>query len=243
VGDASNVNVTDGFLSPGDFDNIADDPFVEEVGTLTVNGDVTFAALGNLNMQIGATSDLLVTSGAIDLGSSILNLNLGAFMPHGIDSYTLISNTGAGAISNEFGTVNVNGVAAANDDLDLNGQTYHLSYAGGVGGNDLMLLPGAAPVGVPGDYNNDMVVDAADYVMFRAFEGTSNDLSGNGQETPPSNGIVDEDDYDYWTAHFGNPGGGGSGSVANAVPEPGTMVLVVFAMFGMLIFANRRSMN
>jgi hypothetical protein len=183
-------------------------------------------------MDIGSTSDQLVASGAIDLGASTLNLNLGAFVPDGVQSFTLISNTGAGAISDVFGTVNVNGVAAASPDLDLNGEAYHLSYAAGTGGNDLVLLPGAAPVGVPGDFNDDGFVDAGDYVTWRKGILPAND------EPPAGAG---PEDYDTWFEQFGSdgPGSGGSPTGDGAVPEPSAMLLAVIALFGISVAVKR----
>lgn len=62
----------------------------------------------------------------------------------------------------------------------------------------------------PGDHNNDGVVDAADYVVWRA-----NNL--NGQQG-----------YDDWRTNFGSPGPG-LGSGAAAVPEPASIVLILLS--------------
>ncbi len=68
--------------------------------------------------------------------------------------------------------------------------------------------------GLPGDYNDDGKVDAADYVVWRKGLGTT----------------YEQDDYDVWRARFGEPPGVGSGSSASAnatVPEPATIMLFV----------------
>jgi hypothetical protein len=60
-----------------------------------------------------------------------------------------------------------------------------------------------------GDYNQNGVVDAADYVVWRKTLGSmvpnfsGADGSGNGEVGP--------DDYGVWTAHFGETLGAGSG--------------------------------
>jgi hypothetical protein len=62
----------------------------------------------------------------------------------------------------------------------------------------------------PGDFNNDYVVDAADYVVWRRTDGTQ----GN---------------YDVWRANFGQAAGTGAtiGSAAiDWVPEPATISLL-----------------
>ena len=66
-------------------------------------------------------------------------------------------------------------------------------------------------VGLQGDFNNDHVVNAADYTTWRnnkgATEGTL--LSGNG-----NGGVVDDTDYALWKAHYGESSAGSGGSAA-----------------------------
>ncbi len=75
----------------------------------------------------------------------------------------------------------------------------------------------AAGATLLGDYNNNGVVDAADYVVWRKELGTT----------------FTQNDYNVWRANFGQtaPGAGsGAGSIANAaVPEPATLVLLTLA--------------
>lgn len=232
--DPSNVSVSDGTLSPGDLSiDSSSGLLIEHAGTLTVHGDVSLTDDSFFNINLGSTFDQLVAGGAIDLGGSTLNLALGAFVPDGVQSFTLISNTGAGSISDLFGTINIDGVAAASPDLNLNGETYHLSYAAGVGSNDLVLLPGATPVGLDGDYNDDGIVDAADYVIWRKGGSLEND-------TPPAG--AGPEDYDKWFEQFGTGGMGSGGSLSGnaAVPEPTTGLLVAVALCGFMAVAKRR---
>ncbi|TWT92912.1 hypothetical protein Pla108_40520 [Botrimarina colliarenosi] len=86
---------------------------------------------------------------------------------------------------------------------------------------------------IPGDYNLDGSVDAADYTVWRDNLNGSNDvLSGNGDESGPSAGVVDQADYDYWAANYGSTGG----ATAIGVPEPGSLLLAGLALVG----ASRR---
>ena len=78
----------------------------------------------------------------------------------------------------------------------------------------------ATPAGVAGDYNNNGVVDAADYVLWRNGGTLQNDA------TPG----VQPGDYDVWRANFGKTPGSGSGLDAAGVPEPGTLMLVLSAV-------------
>lgn len=82
--------------------------------------------------------------------------------------------------------------------------------------------------GLPGDYNQDGSVDAADYVVWRKNEGTTNPLPND-----PIGGTIDADQYNQWRTHFGQPTGNGPGAGAKATaPEPATLVLLMFAAAG-----------
>jgi hypothetical protein len=98
---------------------------------------------------------------------------------------------------------------------------------GGPAGSSFYMLIGSASVilqaaGLPGDFNFDGVVDAADYVTLR-----------QGQGYLPSH-------FDLWRANFGQPGSGtGAGGSANAaVPEPAAFVLAWGAL--LVAVARRR---
>jgi glucose/arabinose dehydrogenase len=66
-----------------------------------------------------------------------------------------------------------------------------------------------------GDYNDDGTVDAADYVVWRKTDGT-------------------QEGYDAWRAHFSQTTGSGATGSASAptVPEPATLVMLMFAAAG-----------
>jgi hypothetical protein len=88
------------------------------------------------------------------------------------------------------------------------------------------------PVAVPGDYNGNGTVDAADYVLWRKGGPLLNEV-----DTP---GTVNAADYTAWRARFGNTAGSGSGATASAaVPEPTTLVLLMFAATGWYLRRRR----
>ena len=102
--------------------------------------------------------------------------------------------------------------------------------ANGPGAFDMLVNP------LAGDYNDDGIVDAADYTVWRDHLGGSSLLN----ETV-SLGVVDQADYVEWKSHFGNTGGAGAGAVtAGTVPEPAGLLLVGIGMLA-AIGSRRRS--
>ena len=68
---------------------------------------------------------------------------------------------------------------------------------------------------LPGDFNGDGTVDAADYVVWRKYNGTNHVLpNDNGLGTP-----IRLSHYTLWRNNFGNPPDIGSGAGAN-LPSP-----------------------
>ena len=97
-------------------------------------------------------------------------------------------------------------------------------------------VPSSIPV-IPGDYNQDGVVDAADYTMWADNRGSTFDLGGNGDETGGSGGVVDVADYSLWKASFGNTA---AGSATGAVPEPTSLLVTLVGMLALALFNRRR---
>jgi hypothetical protein len=88
--------------------------------------------------------------------------------------------------------------------------------------------------GIEGDYNDNGVVDAADYVAWRNA-GPNDTLPHDS--TP---GTVTQADYDVWAANFGKPPGSGSSVGTSAgVPEPTAAVLAIVGFIA--AFAARRT--
>ena len=91
---------------------------------------------------------------------------------------------------------------------------------------------GSISAGVPGDYNGNGTVDAADYVLWRNGGPLAND---------PTPGVQPAD-YAFWRSHFGNTSGSGSADLAraSAVPEPASCLLVILAAGASCCVADRR---
>ena len=90
---------------------------------------------------------------------------------------------------------------------------------------------------MPGDYNNNGTVDAADYVLWRNGGPLANEVAG---VTP---GQVTAEDYTAWRARFGNgmpAPAAGSVLQAGTVPEPSTFVYLVAAALGVAFIGSKR---
>jgi hypothetical protein len=92
----------------------------------------------------------------------------------------------------------------------------------------LDFVPVTAPPDFNGDYNENGIVDAADYVLWRKTL-TQNVPNGTGADGN-NNGVIDDEDYTIWRANFGKnaPLGAAAGAAA-AVPEPATIGLLALA--------------
>jgi parallel beta-helix repeat protein len=150
-------------------------------------------------------------------------------------------NTGLAAASADFlnlSTAGVDGPRQADGSLpDLNFLklvlSSHLVDAGtnvGLTFNGLAPDLGAFETALPGDYNQNSVVDAGDYLVWRdSFGQSGSALAADGD----GNGSVGDEDYELWRTHFGQKAGPtGSSSIAATglpggnsypVPEPSTI--------------------
>jgi hypothetical protein len=81
---------------------------------------------------------------------------------------------------------------------------------------------------IPGDFNENGKVDAADYVVWRKGE------------IPPSHA---GETYDDFRAHFGEGFGGAGVSVGGSVPEPASFVLLGLALGGAMTVRRHRSVK
>jgi autotransporter-associated beta strand protein len=120
--------------------------------------------------------------------------------------------------TDSIGSFFIDGVAQAVGTYGAlgNGVTdFEIGLITGTGILDVTTLPGLA-----GDYNGDGVVDAADYVAWRRSPG---DFGG------------DPEGYNTWRANFGVTSSGSGGlAPASTVPEPGTVLLALLSLTGVV---------
>ncbi|HEY3395290.1 MAG TPA: hypothetical protein VGK58_21495 [Lacipirellulaceae bacterium] len=166
-----------------------------DIGTLTLTDNVTMGADSHLAIELsGASADKLVVGGNLDLSNGELLDVAGT----GSGSSWIIA-TYAGTLTGVFDTVTPG---------------FMVDY--GDGSNSQITLM-ATTAGLPGDWNQDGKVDAADYVIWR--------------KDPASHG-GDPDGYNTWRQNFGNSSGNGSNAIfaGAAVPEPAAVVLILLAI-------------
>jgi hypothetical protein len=180
-------------------------------GTLSLNsgtfntGTATLASGSTLSIAIGGPTRFtlygaLVASGAVSLNGSLV-VTLNNFTPALGSSFDILD----GNLSGAFTHLQLPGLSAG-----LGWNTSSL-YTTGV-------LSVVTAAGIPGDYNGNGVVDAADYVVWRKGLATT----------------YVQADYNVWRAHFGQPPGSGAGTITtSAVPEPTTLVMVILVVLAM----------
>jgi hypothetical protein len=93
-----------------------------------------------------------------------------------------------------------------------------------------------SPPGLPGDYNDDGSVDAADYIVWRkTFGQIGEDMPADGD----GSGEIDNGDWTIWMANFGNAQpSGGAGSIL--VPEPRAARMFILGLVGITLISGSR---
>jgi hypothetical protein len=81
---------------------------------------------------------------------------------------------------------------------------------------------------LPGDYDQNGVVDEYDYTVWRDHLGEMFTLPGENPAAATPD-LVDQEDYDFWKANFGTILGSGAVSVGLSAAEPATSVLLLAA--------------
>lgn len=184
-----------------------------------VNGGLTKTGPGALALAAAITyaGDTIVKAGRLILNSATLADAADVYLA---PAALLELNTG--------------GATDVIDSLFIDGQSMQAGVWGAVGsgaqftsellaGNGFLQVTTFATPPLWGDYNQDGIVDAGDYVVWR--DAMESGVSLPNDDTPG----VGEDDYQRWRNNFGMSNLGG-GAVANtAVPEPSSAALVCVA--------------
>jgi spore coat protein A, manganese oxidase len=204
-------------------------PGGDAVGSLMINGDLNSNSSSSLALDVFGTSvgqfDSLDITGQATL-SGLLRVQVfdtgqgGTYSPALGDTFEIM--TADSGISSSF-------------DIDV-----RTALVGGLS-LEAMYRPNSVHLlivsGLAGDYNNDGTVNAADYVVWRRNEGTTNALPNE-----PTGGTIGAPQYATWRANFGRslPSSGMSNNAA--VPEPGAALMfsMILTLFGCCYHRNRK---
>jgi cyclophilin family peptidyl-prolyl cis-trans isomerase len=198
------------------------------LGSVTLQSTYLQYSDGTLNIDLGGTTadtgyDQLKTISTAFLAGRLHISIIPGFAPTGGQTFTLLT---ASSIVGSFGAV------------DLPQLTPGLVWNLGQTSTAVTLSV------VGGDYNDDGIVDDADYVVWRKARNTSvataySGADGNGDA------LVNDLDYQVWRLNLGRVSGGnlvfsGAGSLGPAtVPEPASVLIAGIAMS--LISLRRRA--
>jgi T5SS/PEP-CTERM-associated repeat protein len=190
-----------GILAPG-----------ESIGSTIIDGDYTQESAATLEIEIGGSNagefDVVVVNNLATLGGTLdvrlINFGGGVFSPAVGDTFEIITATGG--IVNRFEHALL---PTLGDDL-----VWNVNY----GPNAVSLT-----VTLPGDFNGDFIIDAADYVVWRKNGG------------PPG-------EYETWRTNFGRTAGDGSAAPLGShsqVPEPASFVTIVAGVLATVPLCRR----
>jgi fibronectin-binding autotransporter adhesin len=184
-------------------------PTEVQAGTLLVNGTQT--GIGTTTVSVGAT---LGGSGA--LGGALINRG------------TVAPGTSAGTLTVHG---NYQQTSAATLAIEIGGTS--------AGSYDVLnILEGVDTGAVEGDYNEDFIVDAADYTIWRNNLGAEITLPNSDPEAETPE-LVDQEEYQFWKDNYGNANiSFGDASLSGTInidllgvftPTPGNMFTILTA--------------
>jgi T5SS/PEP-CTERM-associated repeat protein len=201
-------------------------------GSTTINGNYTQVSEGVLEIEIGgplagSEFDFVNVTGSAQVGGELDLTLTGGFSPTPAQTFAiLISNGLSGAFDNV-----PSGQRVTTSD---GGGSFVVNYGFGSPFDDNQVILSAFQPSLPGDYNQNGTVDAADYTLWRKNLGSGTALPND--DTPG----VGQDDYTRWRTHFGQTVGSGLGAIDH-VPEPATTFLVNLAVVSVSL--RRRRFN
>jgi hypothetical protein len=112
--------------------------------------------------------------------------------------------------------------------------TFAVAGQGGLTEATAFIAVPTQPAGLIGDFNNDGVVNAADYVVWRKASPTA---TLPNDDTP---GVVDASDYADWRANFGKSASGSGAAIGpSTVPEPAGVLMLLIAILAGSMIRNR----
>jgi hypothetical protein len=213
-----------GVLAPG-----------HSVGSTTINGNYHQTSdEAVLEIEIGgplagSQFDFVNVTGGAQLDGELHLTLTGGFTPTSANTFTILH----AALGFIFSFDNVaNGQRLTTTD-GLG--SFLVNYGIGSPFDDNQVVLSNFLPALSGDYNQNGVVDAADYTLWRKNLGSGTALPND--DTPG----VGPDDYTRWKTHFGQTAGSGAAAIADAaVPEPCSAPLFILGAGASAALATRR---
>jgi hypothetical protein len=169
----------------------------------------------------GTQYDQLLVTGSASLGGTLQVNALGGFEPAPGDAYVLL-RTMAG-VTGTFANALLPALPP--------GLSWRLDY----GPLDVRLLLEGSAIVLPGDYNRDGAVGAADFVIWRKALSSGNlRADGNGD------GRVDGADYLVWRYNFADRVPSPAAGALASVPEPASLFFALIGMIALTVSLRRR---
>jgi T5SS/PEP-CTERM-associated repeat protein len=195
--------------------------------------NLSFQSMAFLSLGVGMsnledTSGQIGSGGIATLGGSITVNTEPSYTPTLGDSFELL--TADGGIVGTFNTVTLPNIPGTLE--------YRLLYS--TSSVRMEVAIEGMSIALGGDYNDDGIVDALDYTVWRNNFGQLVTLPND--ETP---GEVTAEDYDVWKANYGETLLAGSGGLViptpSQVPEPPALFFLMIAGVTFLVASGRRS--
>ncbi|MEX0611556.1 MAG: hypothetical protein WD229_05520, partial [Pirellulales bacterium] len=188
-------------------------------GTLSFADDLTLLDTSRIEIQLGGTTggvnyDILSIAGVANLDGILDASFIDDFIAALDDSFEVLRADGG-----IFGQFDLPVLPSLMPELAWDVVYSNFSV--------LLQVVDASMESLPGDFNQDGNVDAADYIVWRHGLGTTHT----------------SDDYDIWRTHFGETAGGGAAAIGvlnAAVPEATGFVLAMTGIIIGLASARRR---
>jgi hypothetical protein len=185
---------------------------------------VTFYEVTTPVSQLDSASEVGSVNGQLiytDLGDGAVygSQDYTALDPSDIKLIPLNATARVAITSAIGGSFIIGGAMTTLDEMPNNEYVYGYSYQYEA---DIRLDLSTVPPLVPGDYNADGIVNAADFTVWRDHVGQTFALPNR---SPDNNGPISTADYMFWKSHFGEHTGSAAGTAAT-VPEPSALALL-----------------